>query len=127
MKNKKLKIRLIPKRGQRGATAILMSLFVLMIILLVASAAASIMVFEIRMSGEIANSIPAFYAADAGAEQCLYQARRGTTGDPCFTAGGSITSTLANNASYRVTRTTDTQIDSNGRYSQTSRSVQLTW
>jgi len=113
--------------SQKGQTVILISFFILMIILLVTLSAAAIMAMEIRMSGEIANSIPAFYGADAGAERCLYQARMGVAGDPCFEISTSITSTLSNGATFTATRTAANEIDSNGKFFVTSRSIQLWW
>jgi hypothetical protein len=119
--NKKLKT-------EQGATAILLVVFILSIILLVSLTAANIMVAEIKMSREIANSIPAFYAADAGAEQCLYQARKGVAGDACFwPATGSINITLGNGATAVAQRSSDIQITSSGVFFQTNRKIEIGW
>jgi len=120
--NKKLKT-------EQGATAILLVVFILSIILLVSLTAANIMVAEIKMSREIANSIPAFYAADAGAEQCLYEARKGALGDTCFwPANGIININLVGNGATAVAqRTSDIQITSSGVFSQTNRKIEIGW
>jgi Tfp pilus assembly protein PilX len=137
----------VESNGQKGATAILITFFVLMIILLVSLTSASVIVSEVRMSREIANSVPAFYAADAGAERCLYQTRCGLIGSPtadCIAeigAGldggcassvypGSIPSynLVGNGATvFPVTRTSATQITSNGTFSGTNRKVEINW
>jgi len=115
-------------KTEQGATAILMSVFILSIILLVSLTAANIMVAEIKMSREIANSIPAFYAADAGAEQCLYQARKGVATDICsWPANGIINITLGNGATAVAQRSRDIQITSSGSFSQTNRKIEIGW
>jgi len=104
---------------QRGATAILLSFFIMNILLLVSLTAASIMIFNIRMSAEIADSVPAFYAADAGSELCLYQVR--IVGAVC-SAVGALSNGAMFNASSGVNR-----VDSLGTYKTVSRSVEVTW
>ncbi|MBU1102098.1 hypothetical protein KJ853_00375 [Patescibacteria group bacterium] len=102
-----------------------MSFFVMMIIFLIALVVASIMLFEIKMSRGIANSIPAFYAADAGAEQCLYEARKTSGG--CANVGGTVNYSLSNGAAVSATRITNQQIQSSGIFSQTKRKIQVDW
>ncbi len=139
MRNKKLKTKNLPRKipkefiwgyklkTQKGAAAILMSFFVLTIILLIASTAATIMFFEIKMSREIGNSIPAFYAADAGTEQCLYQIRNSDSGEPCDSTGGTINASLGNGASFIATRTAAETTQSIGTFSATNRKIQTDW
>lgn len=130
-------------KNQKGAATILIAYFILMILLLVSLTAATIIVFEIRMSREIANSIPAFYAADAGAERCLFQTRCAVSGSPsaeciaevgsglnggCASVGNSINFTLDNTAQVtQAKRTLNNQIQSNGLFSGTNRKVELDW
>lgn len=60
---------------ERGATTIIIAVLITSVILTIALAATAIIVSEINMSQQLADSIPAYYAAEAGAEKCLYQAR----------------------------------------------------
>ncbi len=91
------------------------------------------MVLEIKMTRQISDSIPAFYAADAGAEMCLYYARRGGIGNSCFDVGTSITQAvdpagaMGNGSTYSANRYSDTEIDSTGGFLQTNRSVEVYW
>ncbi len=102
------------------------------------------MVFEIKMTRDIANSIPAFYAADAGAERCLYQARCGllsptltectdqigmSKNQGCAVVPGSIAVYgLSNSASVnQALRTAANQITSKGIFSGTNRKVEINW
>ena len=111
--------------SQRGATTILLAFFVMGILLMMALAAASIMVYQIQMSKEIANSVVAFYAADAGAEKCLYQARKGAAGEGCAEIGNLVQMTLGNSAVSQAVRNGDGKIVSSGSFGGTKRSVEL--
>ena len=103
----------------------MLSFFVLSVLLLIALTAASVMIYEIRMSLEISNSGPAFFAADAGAEKCLYQARL-ETGE-CSVDGGSTSIALDNGASAVATRATLGRIVSAGNFNGAKRQVELSW
>ncbi|MBU3901269.1 hypothetical protein KKF25_01350 [Patescibacteria group bacterium] len=112
---------------QRGATAILLAFFVMNILLMMALTTAGIMIYQIQMSKEIANSVSAFYAADAGTEQCLYQVRRGAPGVGCANVGGSVLVNLGNGASGQATLSSSNKINAFGVFGGTRRSVELTW
>lgn len=110
-------------KANRGATTILVAVFVLSILLMISLTAASVMIYEIRMAKEISDSIPAFMAADAAAEQCLYQARKAA--GVCQNAGGTISVSLDNGATAVAQRTSGTIIESLGVYNQTNRKIQI--
>ena len=55
--------------SSKGATAILLTILILSGLLIIGLAAASLMMAEIKMAGQIGQSAPAYYAADAGAER----------------------------------------------------------
>lgn len=113
--------------GQRGASAILLSFFVLSVILLIALTAAAIMIYELKMSREIAYSIPAFFAADAGAEQCLYQVRN-LSSDGCGVAGNpAIQVDLSNGATVEFERQIPNQAISRGTYLGVNRKIEIDW
>lgn len=112
--------------SERGATTLIVTFFVLTTILMISLTAASMMVFEIRMSKEIGDSIPAFYASDAAAEKCLYQARRLDDELECNLVVGATSVDLSNGATGAALRQ-DNKINASGIYSQTKRSVELEW
>jgi hypothetical protein len=111
-------------RRERGSVAILLTFFILIIILLVALATGNIMALEIKMSRDIGNSIPAFFAADAGIERCLYEVRKNSA-DVC---GSSLNFTLTNAATYVVNKNSGQNlIESVGTFIQTKRKIEASW
>lgn len=114
------------RNAERGATTLIITFFVLTTILMIALTAASVMVFEIRMAKEIGDSIPAFYASDAAAEKCLYQARRLDDDLECNRTVGATSVTLDNGASATAERQ-NARINASGTFAQTRRSVELDW
>ena len=97
----------------------MLAFFIMNALLLISLTAASIMIFETKMSSEIADSIPAFYAADAGVELCLYQIR--TLGTACSTV-----ETLNNGATFNASSSVSV-IDSSGSYGGASRGIEVSW
>lgn len=115
---------------QRGAVTLLVSFFVLTVMMLISFTAASVMTIEIRMSRDIANSIPAFFAADAGAEKCWYQVISDSVVGECDTVGTSFNPfppSLDNGAIVTATRFSATELRTEGDYKGTQRNVSLTW
>lgn len=112
-------------REQRGATAILLSILIMSVLLVIVLGTSALMLNQIKTMRDTIYSVEAFYAADAGAEICLYQTRK-ETGN-CQSAGGSISDTLDNGATYTADRTTDTSIEAVGNYAITTRKVELSW
>lgn len=111
--------------AKQGATTILVAVFILSILLMISLTGASVMVYEIKMAKEISDSVLAFMAADAGAEKCLYQVRKGSEG--CASVNGSATISLDNGATVIATRAASKKIISQGVFNQTNRKVELSW
>ncbi|MEK7161034.1 MAG: LamG domain-containing protein, partial [Patescibacteria group bacterium] len=112
------------KQAQRGATSILLTIFILSMMLLIAMTAANVMIYQIRMSREISDSVVAFMAADAAAEQCLYRARE-VRADPCHNNGTSISVSLGNGATAEATRVTSNSVEATGNFNATRRKVKI--
>lgn len=112
-------------KNERGATTILLAFFVMNVLLMMTLAAAGIMIYQIQMSKDIANSVLAFYAADAGAEQCLYQARKGAPGVGCATGDNPIQISLTNGAVSQAVVSGGTTIISSGSFGGTRRNLEL--
>lgn len=111
---------------QKGATTILLAFFVMNVLLIIGLTAGSVMMLDIKMSAEIANSIPAFYAADAAAEKCLYQARYLSDNLECNRNVGAASVSLTNGASATASRQ-NVRINAAGNFGQTRRSLELSW
>lgn len=111
--------------AQKGATTILLSVLVLGTMLIIGLTISAVMISQIKMTAQAGQSVKAFYAADSGAELCLYQARN--LSGPCAGEGGLISGALSNNANYSAQRIDGTTINSTGFFGKTSRRVELTW
>lgn len=117
---------------QKGATAILLSVLVLSSLLVIGLGYPTLIIIQLKMSRAVKESTQAFYAADAGAELCLYQVKKGIS-EGCFstTNGGSIAGTLLiNGATYSAEsqKTGPTwTINSLGQYGATSRKIFISW
>jgi hypothetical protein len=80
---------------------------------------------QVKMSTDAGQSVLAFYAADAGAELCLYQARQ--ISGACSVEGGSFFGTIDNGATFIAQRIDSTTIHSTGSFGKASRRIELTW
>lgn len=115
------------KTNQRGQTAIILAILVLAAILTIGLGLSALALNQIKTMRAVGFSVEALYAADAGAEQCLYQVRQ-ATGSECGAAGGGTTSiTLSNGSSFTATKSAGRLIDSLGKYQTTSRKIELSW
>lgn len=129
MRIKKISIKNDKIDIQCGATTILLSFLVMSIILIIALAAAGVVIFQIRMSKGIANSVPAFFGADAAAEKCLYQTRKlePDSGDDCTKTGFTIQINLDNGAFGYAQRTESKKLQGWGNFGSTQRRAELNW
>jgi len=116
--------------SQKGATSVIIATLLLSVLLVIGLGVAILMLQQIRMSGQVGQSVVAFYAADAGAEKCIYQIRKETT-TGCDDTGqisetiGSGTYQASYTANY-IRNGLDT-ITSIGQFLVTNRKVELTW
>lgn len=97
----------------------LLTLIILAIILATAIAASNIVVLQIRLAGNAADSVGAVYAADTGAEWQLYNIRKGTTTEPVMANGATIISS--------ITWGSLTVLKSLGTYKSAKRQFRLTF
>lgn len=120
---------------QQGAISILLAVLLLAELSVIGLGIATLTVGQIKMSGQVGQSVVAYYAAEAGAEKCLYQARKGTEG--CASVGGQISGNLTGDlseATYEAEGNgevgvypTHGTITSIGQFESTNRKVELTW
>lgn len=111
---------------RRGATAILLAVLMLSVMLLIGSGVSALIINQLRMSINAGQSVLSFYAADAGAERCLYDMRK-DTGQGCDGTGASRAQTLDNNSNYSAQKVNNTTIRSSGFFGETSRRLELSW
>ena len=90
---------------KRKGVALVLTIFVLVGILAVALGVTSLMVGEIKITREIPRALKAYYAAEAGIERSLYDARKGAgagdIGSPPDCTGGTAVC-LDSDACYSV-------------------------
>ena len=127
------------KKNQCGAVAILFAVLVLGTLLVIGLGIGALMMNQIKTMRTVGFSVEALYAADAGAENCLYQTRK-KTGDGCDRdeeKGEEIDElTLDNEAHYAVDKYTEDRdgdsipeyyIESLGQFQTTNRKIELGW
>lgn len=117
---------------QRGAAAILLSVLVLSVLLVIGLGYPILVIIQLKMSRNIKESVQSFYAADAGAELCLYQIKKAiNAGCNSSSNGGAATGSLPiNGATYGVvSKKTGNEwtINSLGQYGNTSRKIFISW
>jgi len=127
MLNKKTIQKLSYFKAQKGATTIMLAFFIMNVLLITSLTTASIMIFDIKMSAEIANSIPAFYAADSAAEKCLYQARILADNLECNANPGSTSVSLYGGTVVTGATRVGSVITSVGQFVGTQRKVEIFW
>lgn len=119
------------KNKEKGAIAIILTVLILGVTLLIAMGLSLIFVQEIKNSGLVGQSSPAFYAADAGAEYALYEILKADPelDDPInCPAAGNCSKTI--NFSYGARANvswTNSSINSLGFFGGTRRRVQISW
>lgn len=107
--------RISKREGERGVIFI-MALVISATLIAIALALSTIIMGELRISGDAGYYIPAFYAADAGVEKGLYCKRNGVS---CAqNAGASYCQTNATFCSPQITLGNNTvyfyEVDNNG-------------
>ena len=114
--------------SQQGAISILLAVLLLAELSVIGLGIAALTIKQIRMSGQVGQSVVAYYAAEAGAEKCLYQVRKSTE-EGCDDTG-QISETVGSGdyqASYIADYNGSDTITSIGQFESTNRKVELTW
>lgn len=115
------------KINQRGQASILLAFLVLTVVLTIGLGLSALAFKQIKTMREVSFSVEALYAADAGAEKCLYQVRQ-EIGSGCDVSGGGTTSMeLSPGLSFIAKKEAGLLINSKGTYKTTSRKIELTW
>jgi hypothetical protein len=108
----------------KGAVTILLSVLLLSILLVIGLGVSALMLQQIKLSGQIGKSVVAFYAADSGAEKCLYDVRQLSAGS-CPYSGVPLD--FDSQATYTTSYNGTNQITSIGQFRGAGRKVELSW
>ncbi len=124
IKNQKLKM--------ESGIALILTISILSGLLALALGISTLLVREMKLSQEIANSGIAYGAADAGIERFMYGVNKEDLDPTTCQCGTSncYTDILSNDASYIVCTkktTPPVEIKSTGTFSSTNRSIQITY
>ncbi len=112
---------------QQGAISILLAILLLAELSVISLGISFLAIQQLKLSGQAGQSVLAYYAAEAGAEKCLYQVRK-STGQGCDDTG-QLSGTVGSGsyqASYSATYSSST-IASIGQFMSANRKVELTW
>jgi len=107
--------------SQKGAISILLAVLLLAELSVISLGIATLMIKQLKMSGQTGQSVVAYYAAEAGAERCLYDVRKSGAAN-CPYADVPL-----GNAKYTTIYNGSDTITSIGQFKSTSRKVELTW
>lgn len=117
--------------NNRGDAAIIVAFLLLLGILIIAIGVSTLMIRQIHMSGEIGRAVVAYYAAEAGVEECLYEIASENGGECDISSGsvGPFTGTIgADGAIYTIEYDFDNSwIRSRGEFIDTNRKLELSW
>jgi hypothetical protein len=110
---------------QRGASTILLGILILSVLLVIGLGISLLMSKQIKVSGQVGQSVVAFYAAEAGAERCLYLVRK-VDGGVDYSLSGTLD--FNSNAQYttQYLAGSDT-ITSSGQFGSASRKLEVKW
>ncbi len=77
--------------NQRGI-ALLLTVIIISVVILIATFIANIVITQLKLAGDINDSVAAIYAADSGVEWQLYQIRYGVSIPTPIMSNGAIVS-----------------------------------
>ncbi len=106
------------KKNEEGVT-ILLSVIILAVVLATAMAAAGVVIMQIRLAGNAADSVGAIFAADSGVEWQLYNIRKSTTTAPVMINGSTFLTS--------ITWGSPTLLESLGTYRSAKRKFRLSF
>ena len=109
---------------QQGATSILLGILLLSVLIVIGAGISFLMLRQVRLSGEVGRSVVAFYAAESGAERCLYEIWKNATSSCPFT---DISLDFDKQAKYTTSYDGSGTITSIGQFKDTNRKVEVSW
>lgn len=89
----------IIKNNKEAGVTLLFTVVILAFVLLIAVLVVDIVMVQLKLSGDINDSLVAIYAADSGIEWQLYQIRKGqSVTSPTFVNGATVSTTVTGGA-----------------------------
>lgn len=120
-------------RYNDNGQALVLTVLLLAVILAIALAISNIFAVEVRLAGDVTESVKAIMAADSGLEWMLFKERKVLPEDPSPSfngqACGGANCLLGNGASFSVTKTADggTALVSIGAFRNTRRGMRVSY
>lgn len=109
---------------EKGAISIVLAVLILSLIFTIVIGISALTIQQVRSSRQTGQSVIAFYAADSGAERCLYDIRKSGAVVCSYT---DISLDFSSQAKYTTTYDGFNTITSKGEYKDISRKVELNW
>jgi len=82
--------------NNQNGIALLLTIVIMSVVMLMAALIANIVLTQLKLSGDIGDSVSAIYAADSGVEWSLYQIRQDASPpSPYMSNGASISVTVS--------------------------------
>ncbi len=110
--------------SQQGAISILLAILLLAELSVISLGIATLAIKQLRMSGQVGQSVVAYYAAEAGAERCLYDIRKSAAVSCPYT---NVSLDFDSDAKYSTNYNGSDTITSIGQFKDTNRKVGLSW
>ena len=110
--------------SEKGAVTIALAVMMMSMLTVIGITISTLMLQQVRMSAQAGQSVIAFYAADAGAERCLYELRKNEAVSCPFS---DVPLDFSTDAMYTTTYNGSNQIISTGRFKDASRKLELAW
>jgi len=113
----------------QGAVSVLITVLILSMLLIAGMGLSALILQQLKFSGQVGRSVTAFYAAEAGAEKCLYQVWNDDVVGICDTPGALLSEQIDSdlNISFIAEYNGSDRIISRGYFGETSRSLELSW
>lgn len=112
------------KNQNQGQVAILLSVLLMSLVLVIGLGLSTLMIQQLKLVGQMGHSVTAFYAANAGAEKCLYRIFQEELNCPFTDVALDL-----DGVSYTVIYTTvpKDKIVATGQFKNTNRALQISF
>ena len=113
--------------SQKGAVTVVLTVMILNVLLVIGLGVGVLIFQQIKSSLQAGESVIAFYAAETGAERCLYEIRQNSADNCPYT---DISLDFDSRAVYTTVydeSVSSTTMSSIGQYLNISRKIELNW
>ena len=113
--------------AQKGAVTVVLTVMILNMLLVIGLGVSVLLFQQVKLSLQVGESVVAFYAAEAGAERCLYEIRQNSADSCPYT---DVSLDFDSRAVYTTVydeSVNSTTMSSIGQYLNISRKIELNW